>query len=61
MTDRIRVAVWNEYRHEKKDAAVAALYPEGIQAQIASFLSASPDIETRTAYDDLRVRQTFLA
>ena len=61
MANKIRVTVWNEYRHEKIDANVSKVYPNGIHAQIAGFLSTKPDIETRTAYDDLRVRQTFLA
>jgi trehalose utilization protein len=33
-----RVTVWNEYRHEKKDAEVAAAYPEGIHEAIAAGL-----------------------
>ena len=49
MADKIRVTVWNEYRHEKTDAKVSALYPSGIHGQIASFLSENPDIEARTA------------
>jgi trehalose utilization protein len=34
----IRVTVWNEYRHEKRDPVVAALYPNGIHGAIAAFL-----------------------
>jgi len=49
MADKIRVTVWNEYRHEKTDANVSALYPKGIHGQIASFLGENPDIEARTA------------
>jgi trehalose utilization protein len=33
-----RVTVWNEYRQEQSDAAVAAVYPEGIHAAIADGL-----------------------
>ena len=33
-----RVTVWNEFRHEKTDPAVAAVYPDGIHATIASAL-----------------------
>jgi trehalose utilization protein len=33
-----RVTVWNEYRHERKDAAVAAVYPQGIHQAIAGYL-----------------------
>ncbi len=34
----IRVTVWNEARHEKSHAAVAAVYPEGIHEAIAQGL-----------------------
>jgi trehalose utilization protein len=49
MTDKIRVTVWNEYRHEKKSEQIAAIYPDGIHGTIAGFLSAQPGIETGTA------------
>ena len=49
MAKTIQVTVWNEYRHEKTDKAVAELYPHGIHGQIAAFLGANPDIDTRTA------------
>lgn len=44
----IRVTIWNEYRHEKSDPRVAALYPEGIHGAIAKILGAQ-GFETRTA------------
>jgi trehalose utilization protein len=34
----LRVTVWNEYRHEQRDPAVAALYPDGIHGEIARAL-----------------------
>jgi trehalose utilization protein len=49
MANKIRVTVWNEYRHEKSHEAVAKMYPEGIHGQVARFLRANPDIEVRTA------------
>ncbi|NLG50870.1 MAG: trehalose utilization protein ThuA [Chloroflexi bacterium] len=49
MADKIRVTVWNEYRHEKADAKIGALYPEGMHGQIAKFLGANADIDVRTA------------
>ncbi|MBN1401683.1 MAG: ThuA domain-containing protein [Anaerolineae bacterium] len=49
MTDKIRVTVWNEFRHEKTHEAVAKIYPEGIHHQIARFLRADPTIQVRTA------------
>ncbi len=38
MKDGIRVTVWNEGVHEKKNEAVAKLYPDGMGRQIARFL-----------------------
>jgi len=38
MKEAIRVTVWNEGRHEKIDAAVAAVYPHGIHTAIADGL-----------------------
>jgi trehalose utilization protein len=49
MADTIRVTVWNEYRHEKRDNDVAAIYPEGIHAAIARPLAGHAGIEVRTA------------
>ena len=45
----IRVTVWNEYRHEKKDERVSAIYPNGIHGAIADALRPYPDLEVRTA------------
>ncbi len=41
MTALPRVLIWNEYRHEKQHAAVAAVYPDGIHAAIAAPLRAA--------------------
>lgn len=38
MTLPVRVTVWNEYRHEKRDAEIAAVYPEGMHGAIAAGL-----------------------
>ncbi len=46
---KIRVTVWNEYRHEKRSERVAAVYPEGIHGAIAAYLNEQPDLEARTA------------
>ncbi len=35
---RLSVTVWNEFRHEKRDSRIAAVYPEGIHGAIASAL-----------------------
>src|SRR5271157_2236119 len=52
MAKKIRVTVWNEFRHEKSDPAVAAVYPEGIHGAIARALSSEPDMTARTAILD---------
>ncbi len=50
MSKTIRVTVWNEFRHEKKEGSEPAkLYPAGMHEVIAKHLSAQPGIEVRTA------------
>ena len=49
MADKIRVTVWNEFRHEKKHEAVQKVYPDGIHKVIAEFLDKNDDMELRTA------------
>ena len=46
----LRVTVWNEFRHEKRNPKVTAIYPNGIHGAIADGLrSNSADFEVRTA------------
>lgn len=52
MADKIRVTVWNEGRHEKKDENVKKIYPLGMHTVIARGLEAAGDIECRTATID---------
>ena len=35
----MRVTIWNEYRHEKANSAVAAIYPQGIHEALRAGLS----------------------
>ncbi len=50
---KIRVTVWNEYRHERNTESLAhANYPNGIHATIAEFLGECDDLEIRTAVLD---------
>jgi len=49
MTDKIRVTVWNEYRHEKSDAKIAEIYPKGMHHEIARRLRAARDLSVRSA------------
>lgn len=44
----MRVTVWNEYRHEKKNPVVTEIYPEGIHGTIAKVL-AEAGFDTKTA------------
>lgn len=44
-----RVTVWNEYRHERENPEVAAVYPKGIHEAIAEYLRTLPGMEVRTA------------
>jgi trehalose utilization protein len=46
----LRVVVWNEHIHEKQNAAVAEIYPEGIHGALAQLLSAGlPNAGVTTA------------
>jgi len=49
MSNPIRVTVWNEGRHEKRDAQIGAVYPQGIHGAIAEGLKMQPGLEVRTA------------
>jgi len=49
MTDRVRVTVWNEYRHEQTNEHIAQIYPEGMHGAIAASLRQQPGLEVRTA------------
>lgn len=48
MTQSLRVTVWNEYRHERKNEAVGKIYPDGIHSTIAAALR-EHGLEARTA------------
>jgi trehalose utilization protein len=45
----IRTVVWNEFLHERHDAEVRAIYPDGIHATIARALAADAEISASTA------------
>ena len=50
---KIRVTIWNEYRHEKTDENVRAIYPNGLHAKIKEMLSFDGDLDiTLAALDD---------
>ena len=45
----LRVTVWNEFRHEKNDDEVRAIYPEGIHTVLAAHLGSQAGITAGTA------------
>jgi trehalose utilization protein len=45
----MRVTIWNEFRHEKNNPAVAAIYPDGIHAVLAEALRRQDFSDVRTA------------
>jgi trehalose utilization protein len=45
----INVTVWNEFRHEREDDEVKAVYPNGIHNCIKDFLSKDAELNIRTA------------
>jgi trehalose utilization protein len=45
----VGVTVWGEYRHEKINPAVTAIYPAGMHEAIAGFLRTRADFIVRTA------------
>src|SRR5574337_2080450 len=45
----VRVTVWGEYRHEKRNPVVAKVYPQGMHVTIADALRQQPDFSVRTA------------
>lgn len=44
----VRITIWNEYRHERSNPAVGAIYPEGIHQALAGPLRAA-GLAVRTA------------
>jgi trehalose utilization protein len=49
MAKTIRITVWNEFRHEKRNEQIAKIYPQGMHGAIAGHLSKQAGIEARTA------------
>ena len=46
---KVRVTIWNEYRHEVLEERIAKVYPKGIHGAIAEMLGRHMDYEIRTA------------
>ena len=45
----LRITVWNEFRHERKDAKVIEHYPKGIHEALAAPLRELDGVEVTTA------------
>ena len=45
----LRITVWNEYRHEKENPRVSAVYPQGIHQALADGLRAHGFENVQTA------------
>ena len=45
----IRVTVWGEFQHEKKNEAVRRIYPDGMHTTIQKALAKNADMSVRTA------------
>src|SRR4051794_20365455 len=52
-TMAIRALVWNENEHEKRNALVKKLYPDGIHNAIAQAFAGDSEIEVSTATLDM--------
>ena len=52
MSSKIHVTVWGEFRHEKKNPKVAAIYPDGMHETIAGFLRKDEELDVSTAWLD---------
>ncbi|MFC5404902.1 ThuA domain-containing protein [Cohnella soli] len=48
MERTINVTIWNEHRHEKTNAKVASVYPEGMHKAIADGLNVTGTVRTAT-------------
>lgn len=46
---KIRVTVWNEFRHERKNETIAKLYPKGMHAVISEYLNNEEGIVAKTS------------
>jgi trehalose utilization protein len=46
---QVHVTIWNEHMHERSDARVAAIYPEGIHGAIARGIASLGSFDIRTA------------
>ena len=53
MERKIKVTVWNEFRHEKNEPRIKELYPEGIHGALRDALMECGDFEVTTVTLDM--------
>lgn len=51
-TNRVRVTVWGEFRHERRSEEVRKIYPEGMHETIAAALRKADGLEVTAAHLD---------
>ncbi len=49
MSEKIRVTIWNEFRHEQLEERIKEIYPEGIHGVLAKYFEGDDRYEVRTA------------
>lgn len=49
MAKKIRVTIWNEFRHERQREEIRAIYPNGLHAAIKEYLDTHEELEVRLA------------
>ncbi|MHA1792554.1 MAG: ThuA domain-containing protein [Promethearchaeota archaeon] len=47
--NKIKLTIWNEFRHEKQPGRVKTIYPNGIHETIAEYMRTQDDLEVKTA------------
>ncbi len=52
MEKKIKVTVWNEFRHEKSEESIKKIYPEGMHTVIAAHLNKQSGMSAKTAVLD---------
>jgi trehalose utilization protein len=48
MNNKIKVTIWNEFRHEREDPEIKEIYPQGIHGAIQTYLN-KQGLKTKTA------------
>ena len=52
--EKIRVTIWNEFRHEKNNEAIKAIYPEGMHKAIGQGIAADTESMARAVEKALK-------